>query len=67
MKNILNRGIGTVWIIIIIVLAVLLIVTNVEVKESVVKKPRIENHIKDCEIWKICDYKEKLWDYPRKQ
>lgn len=47
--------------IIIAVLVILLLITNIEIKKAPDKKPRTEEHIKDCEVWKICDYRESLW------
>mgnify|MGYP001570739288 CR=1 FL=1 len=47
-----------VYIISIVVLVLLLIATNIEFKEKPQKEARTEEYTKDCEIWKICDYRD---------
>ena len=50
-----------IYIGVIVVLAIFLIATNVEIQKTPERKPRTEEHITDCEIWKICDYRESIW------
>lgn len=50
-----------IYIGIIIILTILLIVSNITIEKKPERKPRTEEHIKTCEIWKVCDYRESIW------
>ena len=47
-----------VYIAVISILVLLLIVTNIEYKDNPQNETRTEKHIQNCEIWKICDYRD---------
>lgn len=49
-----------IYIIAIILLAILLIVTNLDIQKAPERKPKTEEYIQNCEIWKICDYRKNL-------
>lgn len=46
-----------IYIGIITILALILLITNVEVRK-IEREPRTEEHIKDCKIYEICDYRD---------
>lgn len=49
------------WLIVTIILVIIIIATNIEVKEYPKMKERTETFENRCEIWKICDNVPNLW------
>lgn len=46
-----------IWLSVTIILFIIVIVSNIEVREQEVRKDKTERLLSICENWEICDYK----------